>query len=132
MSRMDRINKIIMIEVSLILQNDIDIDLLNHLTITGVDTAKDLSIAKIFYTTPEKDEIIKEKIDRLLKINVKHIRWDIAQKIKLKYMPKLIFTEDKFETYRQGIDELFEKIEKENPELKQSLEDNGQGEPNEF
>lgn len=79
-------------------------------TIMDVTVTKDLRQARIFYTVPEQD---REKIHKKLTDNCKHIRHEVAGKIRLRYMPELEFALDPTIDKVNKVMEIFAKIENE-------------------
>ncbi|RKX71374.1 30S ribosome-binding factor RbfA [candidate division WOR-3 bacterium] len=76
-----------------------------HITITGAEVTRDLKYATIYFTTmnhPEAGIALRHALG--------YIRSQLAQKIKIKYLPQLRFREDKSYEYGQRIDELLDRI----------------------
>lgn len=77
------------------------------ITITHIETSKDLKSAKIFISIfPEGEELA---IMNLLKAKIKELREFIGSKIKMKFLPHLEFEVDKGEKERQKIEKLLAK-----------------------
>ncbi|NQT32784.1 MAG: 30S ribosome-binding factor RbfA [Candidatus Omnitrophica bacterium] len=119
--RMDRIEKTIKREVTRMLQEDINDSRIEHVTITEVEVSRDLRRAKVFFVF-DGDGKEKEKAVNALKHASKFVRGILAKRIKMKFSPEIFFQEDLSGEKEKLIDSLFEKIEKENPELKEEIE----------
>lgn len=97
--RIDRINSQV--------QNDLSQILVNYagdfvISVVKVDTARDLSNSKVFISVLGDDEgLIFE-----LNSSKKHIRMDLAKKIKLMKIPRLEFIIDLEDNNRENIDSL--------------------------
>ena len=59
--RMDRVQKMMMREISVILQNDINDPRVRDVTITRVEVTRDLREAKAFYVLPEEESNKEEE-----------------------------------------------------------------------
>ena len=91
--------------------SDIFIPEAGLLTVTNVKVSDDLKIAKVYLSFLEN----KKPIDEVLEsIKSKHnlIRYHVGLNIELKYMPQLRFFYDDSLKYAQRIDELIQKIHK--------------------
>jgi ribosome-binding factor A len=66
---------------------------LGFLTITGVDTAPDLRSARVYYSVlGEGDEA--EQTAAALERARPHIRREVGKRVRLKYLPDLLFEQD--------------------------------------
>ncbi len=122
--RMDRVRKMILREVSGILQSDIGDPRVKHVTITRVEVTRDLRMARIYYTLPENSD--KEEVAKGLKSSGSFIRKELAERVSLKYIPHVSFREDREKERQESIDRLFGKIEEElgiEPEGEEGIED---------
>ncbi len=80
------------------------------ITITRIETSKDLKSAKIFISIfPESGEL---EIMNLLKAKIKELHEFIGPKIKMKFFPRLEFEIDKGEKERQKIEKLLGAVAK--------------------
>ncbi|MFC1549202.1 30S ribosome-binding factor RbfA, partial [Candidatus Omnitrophota bacterium] len=110
--RMDRVQKMMMREISVILQNDINDPRVRDVTITRVEVTRDLREAKAFYVLPE-EESNKEEVATGLRHSASFVRKELAERITLKYIPRISFREDKKKEREESVDRLFTKIEEE-------------------
>jgi ribosome-binding factor A len=90
--RMDKIDKLIYREISIVL-NQIKDKYLGFLTVTRVETAKDLSVSKIWVSTLERAQT-EEAINNVLKHYHRDIYNHIKARVPLKKVPHLIFKLD--------------------------------------
>jgi ribosome-binding factor A len=82
------------------------------ITITSVKLTDDLKLARIYYTVfreKENREIAATALNRALKF----IRSEIGKNIELRYTPELEFHYDAVADYAENIENLFDKIKKE-------------------
>ncbi|MFH1846247.1 MAG: 30S ribosome-binding factor RbfA [Candidatus Omnitrophota bacterium] len=112
--RMDRISQQMCREIIVILQSDIDDPRIEDVSITKVEVTRDLRNAKIFYViSEEREENAKDDINKGLRSAACFIRGKLAERIVMKFMPKLLFVEDLNEEKKESIDRIFKQIEKE-------------------
>jgi len=110
--RLKRIAELLRREISVILQIKIDDPIIADVTITKVEVAKDLSLAKIYFETLQDDNDIAQ-VAKALKSHARFIRGELAHNVSLKRVPKLSFREDIDEKTRRHIDAILEKIKTE-------------------
>ena len=112
--RMDRVQEMLRREISTILQNDIDDPRIEHVTITELEVSRDLRNAKVLFTLPPDMGLnVKNNAAKGLKAAAKFIRKELAERITIKYIPRLVFVEDKKSEREESIDRIFERIEEE-------------------
>lgn len=98
-------------EVSNILRDDVKDPRVGFITITGVDTTNDLSSAKIYFSVlGEKQEI--DDTTKALDSAHGFIRREIGHRIQLRHVPEIQFIYDNSIEHASHIDELLEKIKK--------------------
>ena len=110
--KLKRIGSQIAQELSDICANEAHDELLKTITITGVEVTNDLSLAKVFFTstlTQSKNTIEKDLNDS----TAGYLRTKIANRIDIRHTPKLRFVYDKSIAYGNKIEDLIEKIHKE-------------------
>jgi ribosome-binding factor A len=106
--RVDKIEKLIKEEISLIFLFKLKELGLGLITITHVRVSADLKIAKIYVSIFEKDR--REKVLEKIKSKTKFIRTELASRITIKFVPELKFFLDDTLDYVEKIDELIKKI----------------------
>ncbi len=114
MSRQDKVQEAIKREVSGILQSELKDPRLGFVTITKVEMTRDLRYAKIYFSVLG-DEKQHKKTRDALESALGFIRRLIAQRIRLRFAPEIMFREDRSTEYSVRIQEVLNKI-KENDE----------------
>ena len=87
--------------------------------VTAVDATADLSIAKVYYTVIG-DETTRKDTARGLEKATPYIRRQLAQQIKMRHTPSLIFKYDTSIDYGNRIDSLLKEIADERTDDDQS------------
>lgn len=103
-----RLESLSLRELAILLQNDSKNRHLSNVTITEVRITNDLSYMTIFYTCLiEKD---KEACSEALEHSKGYIRKALAQRIKARKMPELIFKYDEALEYGNHMNEVISKL----------------------
>jgi ribosome-binding factor A len=105
--RIERINELIRRELVLLLKNETKDPRLKNVGITDVIASKDLSAAKVFYTTPQDEQLATQK---LLKQAAGFFRSRLSKKVDLRHTPALRFIYDSAPNTGARIDELLAKL----------------------
>ena len=102
--RMRRVSELIRQSVAEILSNEIDDPKVKDVVITEVKVTKDLSIAKIFFTTYNRKELgtIKKALGR----TTGYLHKRLTKVLHLKRVPKIEFLFDEVEQYGAKIEAL--------------------------
>ena len=111
-NRSDKVADLLKKEISLIITNEIKDPRLQNINITAVKVSDDIGIASVFYS------IIGESIhksdskidDRILKKFSGMIRSNLAKKIKIRRIPKIIFRFDESIEYSENIEKLLRNL----------------------
>lgn len=112
MSRIEKINQALKEEISNIIQNELNDPRLGFITITNVEITKDLRYAKVnFSVLGDAPQI--QKVEKGLKSASGFIRKLIAERIRMRYAPELVFKRDNSAEYSVRIYEQLEKIKNE-------------------
>ncbi len=109
MSRQDRVTEAICKEVSIIVHDELKDPRLGFVTIIRVEMSQDLRLAKIFFSVLGKEEDYK-KTREALNSALGFIRRLVAQRIRLRFAPEIIFKEDRSSEYSVKIQEVLEEI----------------------
>jgi ribosome-binding factor A len=105
---MARINKQLQREISLLLEQRVKSDVARNAIVTGVECARDLEFARVYFTT--LDASTREAVLAELQ-NVKGaIRSMLGQILKLRHIPALEFVIDRSLDYGEHIDGLLHKL----------------------
>ncbi len=110
--RKERIQDFIRQEVSDIIQKEIKDPGLGFITIIDVKMTEDLKYAKIYYSVFGTDEEREKTVQALRRARgyIKHL---LGKRISLRYMPDISFLLDTEEERARRVDELIEKVKKE-------------------
>ena len=91
--RLDRVNQLIKEEVSLILQRELKDPRLGFVSVTGVETSKDLRVAKVFVSVLGGDEQWKASMAALSSARGFVRNW-LRQHLDLRVTPEIDFRPD--------------------------------------
>ena len=111
-NRAEKVSDLLKKEISLIITNEIKDPRLQNINITAVKVSDDIGIASVFYS------IIGESIhksdskidDRILKKFSGMIRSNLAKKIKIRRIPKIVFRFDESIEYSENIEKLLRNL----------------------
>jgi len=106
--RLEKISHLIKEEISLIFLQKLQDPAFGLVTITNVKVSADLKIAKIYISVMEKEkrDVVMEKVNSINGL----IRNQLAQRIKIKFVPELKFFIDDTLDYVEKINYLIKKI----------------------
>ncbi len=110
--KIERLNNLIMREVSIILEREVKDKGIEFVTVTAVKTASDLSYSKIYVTVLNDDK--KEETMKALKNASGFIRKELAGRIEVRHVPALEFVYDESIEYGQRIEQKIKEINGEN------------------
>ena len=93
--RIAKVSSLLKREITLILQNDLENDLLrsNFINISKIDLTGDLQYCKIYVTSIAKKEVRKEIVDNL-NLAKNFIRHTLGQRIEMRRVPEITFKDD--------------------------------------
>ena len=93
--RIAKVSSLLKKEITLILQNDLQNDLLrsNFIHISKIDLTGDLKFCKIYLTSTAEEKIRKEIVDNLNLVK-KSIRYTLGQRIEMRRVPEITFRDD--------------------------------------
>lgn len=110
MSRVERVASYIKREISNIILMDLSDPRLKFVTITGIELAKDLRFAKLYYSVLG-ETAQKAKASKALKSATGAIRSLIGQRIRLRFVPELVFKLDESCEYSLKLEKIFQELE---------------------
>ena len=112
--KIERLNHAFQEEISMILQREVKDEDIKFVTITGVETSSDLSVAKVYYTVldDEKRETTREALEGASSF----IRTKLAERVEVRHTPELRFIFDSSIDYGNHIDEIIDNINKKEEE----------------
>lgn len=115
--RIERVNSLLKEVISEVIRHDLKhCPLPELLTVTGVDTSKDLKHAKVYISLIENDVKKKEEVLALLQKLAGQITMIASKKVTMRYFPALLFKlDDSLDKYMH-IDTLLRQIENEKKE----------------
>ena len=93
--RIAKVSSLLKKEITLILQNDLENDLLrgNFINISKIDLTRDLQFCKIYVTLTAEDQIRKQIIENL-NLAKNFIRHTLGQRIEMRRVPEITFKDD--------------------------------------
>lgn len=115
MGRKDKVQEAVRKEVSEILQNELKDPRMGFVTVTSVDMSPDLRYAKIFYSVLGTEEN-KKRSKEALESARGFIRKLVAERVKMRFAPELMFKLDESGEYSIRIEEVLNEIKELGPE----------------
>ena len=93
--RIAKVSSLLKKEITLILQNDLENNLLrsNFINISKIDLTKDLQFCKIYVTSTAEEPIRKEIIENL-NLAKNFIRHTLGKRIEIRRVPEITFKDD--------------------------------------
>jgi len=98
-------------EVSLMLARDMKDRRIGFVTVTGVQMSPDLRHAKIFVSLMGPENERKESLETLHHASG-WVRHELGQRIRMKFLPEIVFLADTSQDYGERIDKLIDEIQK--------------------
>ena len=94
--RIAKVSSLLKKEITLILQNDLENDLLknNFIHISKIDLTGDFQFCKIYVTSTAEEEVRKQIVDNL-NLAKNFIRHTLGQRIEMRRVPEMTFKDDK-------------------------------------
>lgn len=96
-------------EISLMLFRNVKDRRIGLVTITGVDLSPDLRHARVFVSVMGTEQQKKESMEALHHASG-WIRHELGQRIRMKFLPEIVFQADTSQEYGEHIDRLLDKI----------------------
>jgi len=109
MPRQEKVAEALREEVSIIIHDELKDPRLGFVTVTRAEITADLRQAKIFFSVLGQDQDYK-KTKEALDSALGFIRRLIGQRIKLRFVPEIIFREDRSSEYSIRIQEVLDQI----------------------
>ncbi len=96
-------------EISMMLFRNVKDRRIGMVTVTGVELSPDLRHAKVFFSTMGSE---KEKGESMEALNhaAGWIRHELGQRIRMKFLPEIVFRVDTSQEYGERIDRLLDEI----------------------
>ena len=113
--RIAKVSSLLKKEISLILQNDLENDLLrsNFINISKIDLSGDLQFCKI-YITSTADKVKRKEIVEELNLAKSYIRHILGQRIEMRRVPEMTFKDDKVLEKGLSVLKLLEELKNKN------------------
>ena len=110
--RSDKVSDLLKKEISLIISSQIKDPRLRNINITAVKVSDDIGIATVFYTViGESIQKTQSNIDsKILEKLSGMIRSNLANKIKIRRIPKIKFRFDESIEYSENIEQLLKNL----------------------
>lgn len=109
MGRVEKVAEEIRKEVSCIVHDDLKDPRLGFVTITQIEMAKDLRFAKIYFSVlGNEEEYAKTK--KALDSALGYIRKLIGERMQLRFVPEILFKEDRAGEYSSRIEQILNEI----------------------
>jgi len=106
--RIPRVNQLIKKEISQILLREVEFPKDVLITVTRVETSADLNQTKVFISTLPENQ--SEKVLETLNRHIYDIQQELNGRLKMKFIPKIEFREEKKTREAGEVEELLEKI----------------------
>ena len=122
MPRYQRVAQAIKEEVSSIIHDELKDPRLGFITVTDVELTENLRFAKIFFSvlgSKEEQKKSKKALDSALGF----VRKLIGERIRLRFVPEIIFREDKSSEYSSKIQKVLDEIKEHDEHRKDNKED---------
>ena len=103
-------------EVSLLISRNMKDRRIGFITVTGVRMSSDLRHAEIFISVMDSSGSEKEETVEILNRATGWVRRELARKIRVKFMPDLVFLTDLSQDYGERIDRLISEIHEQKDE----------------
>jgi ribosome-binding factor A len=127
--RTARLNEQLRREISELIQREVRDPRVGHVTITGVDVARDLGSAKVYIRTPGTPEERAETLEGL-SAAAPFLRTTLGRILRVRRVPELRFRPDRSFEHAQRIERvLSEVIPEDEPGVSESSETAEEGDP---
>lgn len=107
--KIDRIASDISRNISDILMNEANDELLKTVTITGCEVTNDLSYCKVYFTS--LSDLSKENIEKELNEAASFIRGKVSERVDIRHTPVLKFIYDESIEYGQRIENIIKSLD---------------------
>ena len=126
--RIAKVSSLLKKEITIILQNDLENDLLRgyFISISKIDLTGDLQFCKIYITsTAEKD--IRKKIVENLNLAKNFIRYTLGQRIEMRRVPEITFKDDTVLEKGSSVLKILEELKNKTQDQDSKFEGNNNG-----
>lgn len=109
--KIERLNNLFIKELSEIIMLEVKNPLIKSVCITSVSITNDLSYAKVYFTCMNED---RKEVSKELKEASGFLRSKLCDRIDIRHTPELIFEYDDSIEYGKRIEEVIDKLHKNN------------------
>jgi len=110
--RAHRVGEQIHKEISALLVKGLKDPRIGFVTITAVEMTPDLHLARVFFTVMG-DEAAQRQTEKGLKNSVPFLRRELGRRLRMRYIPDILFCHDSSLEYGNRIDALLKEIQTE-------------------
>lgn len=110
--KIERISDALIEQISYILATEVKNNHIKFVTITDVKVSSDLSYAKVYFTVLDSSK--KEETLKALKEASGFIRHELRDRVEIRQIPELTFVYDESIEQAKKIEDIIEKLHKEN------------------
>ena len=123
--RIAKVSSLLKKEITLILQNDLENDLLrsNFINISKIELTGDLQFFKIYITSTAEDKIRKEIVENL-NLAKSYIKHTLGQRIEMRRVPEMTFKDDTVLEKGLSVLKLLEELQNKNHNQDSKVEEN--------
>lgn len=107
--RASRVGEQIHKEISALLVRGLKDPRIGFVTITAVDVTPDLHLARVYFTVIG-DEGVRRETEKGLRSSVPFLRREMGRRLRMRYVPDLLFQFDKSLEYGNRIEALIQEI----------------------
>lgn len=104
--RSERMNRVLREELSSLILRELHDPRIGSITLTEVSTSDDLSNARVYFTTHEKDPELLKQQQKGLSSAASFLRGELGKRLHVRRIPQLHFTRDEAIEYGSHIDAL--------------------------
>lgn len=108
--RIERLNEQLKREVVDILRNEARDPRIGTVTVTGVETAPDLSSARLYVHTMDEEPEARESLMEGLKAAAPFVRRELGQRLQIRRAPELLWSWDESFEHAQRIERLLAQV----------------------
>ena len=108
--RADRVSDLLKEEISQMLLREVKDPHIGFITITDVEVSKDLQVAKVYYTILGDEKQSRESAQALNRVSC-FIKRQLGKRLRMRYIPDIIFRYDHSLEYGDKIDHILSHLE---------------------
>ncbi len=108
--RADRVSDLLKKEISQLLLREVKDPHIGFITITDVEVSKDLQVANVYYTILGDEKQLRESAQALNRAS-RFIKRQLGKRLRMRYIPDIIFKYDHSLEYGNRIDDILSHLE---------------------